>query len=329
MVPVDGGGDDGGTEPMPVIAWAHGTTGVARRCAPSALDDPWAAAAFFALDRVVEQGWALVATDYVGLGAAGTPHPYLVGQPAARSVLDAVRAARQLDVTALDGPERGGPAPAAPRLAGETVVWGHSQGGGAALWTGIVAPEYAPDVELVGVAALAPASDVVGLIDVLGAVTGGSIFAGYALRGYADAYDDIAIDDYVRPVARTTFDAAVDRCLNAAVLASALSAVTVGMDVFDGDLAAGPLFERLTENVPSAPIAAPLLIAQGEADSLIVPEVQADYVAARCAAGQPLDYRTYPGLDHVPLVAADSPLLTDLVDWTAARFAGVPATPTC
>jgi len=77
---------------------------------------------------VLDRGWAIVATDYVGLGAS-PPHPYLVGRPEARSVLDAVRAARTLR-----------PAHLAPK----TVVWGHSQGGGAALWTGIVAPSYAP-----------------------------------------------------------------------------------------------------------------------------------------------------------------------------------------
>lgn len=303
----------GSATPMPVIAWAHGTTGVARNCAPSVLPDPWTAGAFFALDRVIDEGWTVVATDYVGLGAEGA-HPYLVGEPAGRSVLDAVRAARQLDGAAF---------------ASETVVWGHSQGGGAALWTGIVAPTYAPDVNVIGVAALAPASDVVGLIDNLGTITGGSIFAGYTVRGYANAYDDIAVADYVRPVARTTFAEAAGRCLNGAVLASILSSVTVGMDIFVADLAAGALIERLAENIPRGPIEAPLLVAQGESDALVLPSVQAEYIASRCAAGHPVDYRTYPDLGHVALVEADSPLITDLFDWTNARLVGAEARSTC
>jgi pimeloyl-ACP methyl ester carboxylesterase len=85
----------------------------------------------------------IVATDYVGLGTAG-PHPYLIGQGEARSVLDSVRAARQMPQLSLQ--------PA-------TVVWGHSQGGHAALWAGALAPSYAPDVHVLAVAALAPASD--------------------------------------------------------------------------------------------------------------------------------------------------------------------------
>lgn len=302
---------DGG---FPVIALAHGTTGVDRTCAPSVLADPFAAGAFFALDQVIDHGWALVATDYVGLGTAGG-HPYLVGEPEGRSVLDSVRAARQLtDV----------------ELADETVVWGHSQGGGAALWTGQLAAGYAPDDHVIGVAALAPASDVVGLADNLRTATGGSIFASYLLAGYANAYPDVSIGDYVNPAARASFDAVVGRCLaEPSALLSAIGAVTLGDKVFSTDLASGALLTRLQQNVPTGRIDAPLFIAQGAADSLVIPAVQADYVAARCADSQPIDYRTYPGLDHVPLVEPDSPLLPDLFQWTQDRFDDKPATPTC
>jgi alpha-beta hydrolase superfamily lysophospholipase len=297
-----------------VIALAHGTTGVDRTCAPSVLEDPFAAGAFFALDEVIDEGWALVATDYVGLGTEGG-HPYLVGQPAGRSVLDAVRAARQLDDA---------------ELADQTVVWGHSQGGGAALWTGQLAETYAPDVGVIGVAALAPASDTVGLAANLGDVTAGSIFASYVLHGYANAYDDVDVGDYVRAVARSSFDAVVGRCLaEPSALLSVIGSVALGDQLFSTDLASGPLLARLEENVPTGPIAAPLLLAQGEADQLVVPEVQAQYVAARCAAGQPIDFRTYPGLDHVPLVEPGSPLLPELFDWTRDRLDGAAPTPTC
>lgn len=302
------------SEPFPVIALAHGTTGVDRSCAPSVLADPFAAGAFFALDRVIDEGWALVATDYIGLGTEGG-HPYLVGEPAGRSVLDSVRAARQLADT---------------ELADQTVVWGHSQGGGAALWTGQLASTYAPDAGVIGVAALAPASDVVGLGENLGTVTGGSIFASYMLQGYANAYDDVDVNDYVRDTARSSFDATVGRCLaEPSVLLSAIGSVTLGDEVFSTDLASGPLLERLNQNVPTQPIAAPLLLAQGEADSLVVPDVQAAYVEARCADGQAIDYRTYAGLDHVPLVEADSPLIPEMFEWTRDRFEGAEPTPTC
>lgn len=313
---------DRGSGPFPVIAWAHGTTGVDVNCAPSAMKQPFESGAFFALDEVIDNGWALVATDYVGLGA-DDPHPYLVGDTAARSVLDAIRAARQLaDSDLTEGGD-------AARLSDDTVVWGHSQGGGAALWTGLLASTYAPDVQLSGVAAAAPASDLSGLVDHLPTVEVGSIFAAYVLQGFAAGYPDVEINDYVLPAGRTVVAEATGRCLDGTTLASAVDAAAFGFDVFIDDIGGGALGERLDQNVPRGSIDAPLLVAQGEADQLIVPSVQAKYVSSLCDAGQQVDYRTYPGLDHVPLVQADSPLLPELVTWTAERFDGAEPTPTC
>jgi acetyl esterase/lipase len=146
------------------------------------LADPWDAGAFYALEPALARGWAVVAPDYLGLGAEGPPHPYLVGVPAARSALDAVRAARQLD--ALD-------------LGDQTVVWGHSQGGGAALWTGVEAASYAPDVPLAGIAALAPASDVLALAGGVQESRVGQLFTTFVAQGYSAAYPDVSFDDYV------------------------------------------------------------------------------------------------------------------------------------
>jgi alpha-beta hydrolase superfamily lysophospholipase len=81
--------------------------------------------------------------------------------------------------------------------------------------------------------------------------------------------------------------------------------------------------------LPTGPIEAPLLLAQGASDQLVLPSVQAEYVAARCADGHDVDVRTYEGLDHVPLVEADSPLIPELIEWTLDRLAGVPPTPNC
>jgi alpha-beta hydrolase superfamily lysophospholipase len=311
LVVAPAGGSGG---PRDVIAWAHGTTGIDETCAPSVAEDPFGSGAFFALDRVLDEGWALVATDYVGLGTEG-PHPYLIGEGQARSVLDAVRAARQIDAVSLSD---------------RTVVWGHSQGGNAALWTGIRATDYAPDVGVIGVAALAPASDLVALAGGLETLPGGSIFATYMLDAYADTYDDVRVEDYVQAGARVTFDELARRCLaEPAVFASVLTSLSLGWSSFTAELSEGALGERLVENTPTAPIDAPLLLGQGEADPLVLPDVQAAYARARCDAGQPVDYRTYPDRDHVGVVAADSPLVPELIAWTRDRLDGVAPTDTC
>lgn len=305
------------TTPRPVVAWAHGTTGTAEGCAPTVLGSGLESGAFFALDRVLAEGWALVATDYVGLGTEG-PHPYLVGEPAARSVLDAVRAARELDEPGIALAED------------TTVVWGHSQGGHAALWTGILAPDYAPDASVVGVAAAAPASDLTALVGNLEDVPGGALFAAYVVEGYTATYDDVEAGDHVRPSARIPVEELAARCLEEpGTLVSLVESLLFDRSVFDRPPTEGALGERLEENVPRGPIEVPLLVAQGEDDQLVLPRAQAAYVDRRCADGGRLEYRTYPGKDHVPLVEADSPYVDDLVAWTRARVAGEPARSTC
>jgi alpha-beta hydrolase superfamily lysophospholipase len=301
-------------DPSPLVAWAHGTTGVAEGCAPTLLDDPLGAGAAPAVDQVVARGWTMVATDYVGLGTEG-PHPYLVGQGEGRSVLDSIRAVRQLDDLTLDD---------------DTVVWGHSQGGNAALWTGMLADSYAADASVVGVAALAPASDLPGLVANLDVVPGGAIFASYVLRAYADTYPDVELADYVRPAARIQVEEMASRCLaEPEVFVSVISSLVLDGPIWSGDPLDGAFGERLAENVPVGPIPAPLLVAQGGDDPLVLPAAQDDFVRRLCGTGGPLDYRTYPGRDHVGVVADDSDLIPDLMAWTCDRFAGVDAENAC
>ena len=103
-----------------IVAWAHGTMGLADHCAPSRTDhldlpdfDDYSAT----VASYLSQGWTVTATDYPGLGTPGL-HPYVVGSSEGRSVIDSVRAARKLD----------------PNLSNKWVVSGHSQGGQAAIF---------------------------------------------------------------------------------------------------------------------------------------------------------------------------------------------------
>lgn len=143
------------TEPpaggFPVISWAHGTVGVADLCAPSR-DQPASQAhpmnvyVHTLLNAFLREGWAVVMTDYEGLGSTGRRHPYLLGVSEAAGVLDVVRAARRLFGT---------------RISSRFAIVGHSQGGQAALFAASQAPAW-EDLDLVGVAAIAPANHVLG-----------------------------------------------------------------------------------------------------------------------------------------------------------------------
>src|SRR5262249_43074663 len=129
----------------PIVAWDHPTSGLVPRCAPSLARKRYEFIP--GLKAMIDRGYDVVATDYPGLGTPG-PHPYLVGDSEARATLDAVCALHE-----LPGAEAG------DRFA----VWGHSQGGQAALFTGIDAARYAPELELEGIAAAAPATELAAL----------------------------------------------------------------------------------------------------------------------------------------------------------------------
>jgi pimeloyl-ACP methyl ester carboxylesterase len=298
--------------PRPLIAWTHGTTGFAPGCAPSLLDDPFANVP--ALQQAIDKGWAFVGTDYVGLGTAG-PHPYLIGEGQARSALDAIRAVRQMkDLRLGDG----------------AVVWGHSQGGHAALWTGILAPAYAPELKLLGVAAVAPASDLRPLLEAVQGTTVGRIMSSFVLRSYSEAYADVSFDAYVGAPTRWLARDMSGRCLaGREALFSVAEALATGGSIFETAPTSGPLGERLAQNTPARPLPQPLLIAQGLADDLVRPEIQAGFVQRLCRAGQTLEYRTYAGRDHLSVLTPDSPFVAELVRWTEDRLAGRPAPTGC
>lgn len=129
----------------PVLAWAHGTTGVADICALSGVyqDGPaysYHAAAMGALDPWLEQGYAVVATDYQGLGTPGG-HPYMNADSQLHTVVDSVRAAHHLLPDSLSA---------------NWLVLGHSQGGAAALAVAAGGQAYGSELQLQGAIAAAP-----------------------------------------------------------------------------------------------------------------------------------------------------------------------------
>jgi uncharacterized membrane protein HdeD (DUF308 family) len=306
--------EDSPPGPRPVIAWAHGTTGVARQCAPSLLPSRWNADVIPGVNQALARGWVLVATDYVGLGTPG-PHPYLIGQKEARSVLDSVRAARQMPELALQN---------------ATVIWGHSQGGHAALWAGALAPKYAPDVHVLGVAALAPASDLHALVEKVRNTLEGRVLGAYILSAYSDIYPDVSFEHYVRPAARVIVRETARRCLDIPeAVPSVVAAVLSRQPIYAVAPLGGALGRRLAQNTPTGSINVPLLIAQGLNDHLVLPGMQRSYVNRLCHSGQAVEYRVYRGRDHLSLLWPGSRLVSYLLSWTGARFAERPLRNEC
>lgn len=297
--------------PRPVIMWEHGTTGVLQKCMPSLLSMP--TVGIPSTQFIAEAGWVIVATDYQ-FTEWGGPHPYLIGDAEGRAGLDSVRAAHQMRELTLDQ---------------RTVVWGHSQGGQSALWTGIIGPSYAPEIKIVGVAAMAPAANpanVFGKNPELDKCLGP-----YIAMSYSRFYPDIKFEQAVRPEALQAAREMVNLCVffprSDPERAKALMATFEGRALATD---ANPKFSaRQKENSPDRPITAPLLVVQGLEDVAILPPVTDAYVKERCASGQQVEYWTVAGRDHLGIVMPGSPIEEPLAAWTAARFANKPEVTGC
>lgn len=299
----------------PVVAWAHPTTGVASRCAPSIGADG-GADAIPGLADLLEDGYVVTATDYPGLGTPG-PHPYLVGASEGRAVLDSVRAATNLD--AADARR-------------DAALWGHSQGGHAVLFAGQLAPTYAPDLDLVGVAAAAPATSLGELLRRdIGGLTG-NVLASMALTSWSQVYADrgLSLEAVVEREAMPLVDLISANCIETTgqVIIDLPAAEVLQVRFLEADPWAIPPWDTvLTENTPGAvPLTVPVLIAQGTADTVVWPGVTADWVAAQCRAGVTIDERRYEGRTHTEIARASA---DDVRAWISDRFAGRRAPSSC
>ena len=298
----------------PVLAWAHGTWGISDKCTPSASKDFFTATP--ALRDMVARGYTVVAPDYSGLGTP-QPHPYLVGKSAAHSVLDAVRAAQGI-----------GEAGASKRFA----VWGESQGGHAALWTGQLARQYAPDLSLVGVAAAAPPTD---LIENLTGGTDPSIRAfltaftahswsqhfGISLRilgnkPTGDLINRLGRNNCVTLGAKPR----IGTIVGIAILRARLKKVDLGR--------ISPWNDIARDNSPAArDYGVPFLIAQNDRDTIVAPDVTRAFVRKLCRDNARLRYVVITSEGGHPTSAADS--ATETLDWIGSRVAGEQAPSDC
>jgi acetyl esterase/lipase len=294
-----------------VVAWAHPTTGVVQDCAPS-LQRDWRKT-IPGLEEMVKAGWVVVATDYPGLGTPGV-HPYLVGSSAARSVVDSVRAARNVK-------EAG---------AGDRyVVWGHSQGGHAALFTGQLSAALAPELKLVGVAAAAPATDLAKLLQLDLDSKLGKVLASEAIWSWSKVYDT-PMSKVLYPGAIPVVDKVAADCIRSG--GEGLTAFSDSLGLRDGFLtvklaAAEPWGAIMKENSPgAAPMGAPVFISQGTVDEVVRPQITALYAGGLCAQGTAVRYLSVPDEAHMRVAFHTA---KDAVAWMADRFAGKPAPDEC
>jgi len=271
----------------PLVTWAHGTTGIADSCAPSranvqgGYDHPL-------MQRWVKAGYAVVRTDYEGLGTPGD-HPYLIGDSEGRSVLDAALAARGFDA----------------RIGKDVVISGHSQGGQAALFATSLASKWAPSLKVKGTVAFAPVSHLSEQAQAISAIgtTSLTALAALILRGIDIADPALNVSGLLTPQATALYPQTLTKCLGGLGKPDSFGSLPTNQLIKQGANVT-PVVDALAkfENPEALTIRTPILIEQGTADTTVFPAFTQD-LASKLKATE----KTYDGLTHSTVVTSAAP----------------------
>ncbi|WP_068051945.1 lipase family protein [Nocardia xishanensis] len=308
-----------GTPPpdgWPILAYDHGSSGLGPGCGGMSQPER---APFPAMQgrqdqllrRLVSQGFAVVAPDYLGLGRFDTgPHPYLELRTEATATIDLVQAARA----------------ARPELSSTWAVFGASQGGQAALGTAQLQATYAPDLDFRGTIAVDPESDVEKVLPLAGPVipavsdaAGPMSFFVSILAGVRAARPDVRVDQYLTPLGSTVLDEVGGLCLDRII--ERVAGLGIGQ-LLARPLSAEPIRAAYNDylTVPVRGYDAPILLLVNATDTVVPSPLHAALIAQ--FAANDVDSETVLGTgQHTQM----SPAMWTAVESFLARIRETPA----
>ena len=302
----------------PVVAYAHGTSGFGDACAPSR--DPASIAAMPWVQTMMNNGWILTSTDYTGLGTPGNPY-FLVGQSEAEDVVNSVRVARN-----FPGSDAGD----------RYTVMGHSQGGHAALWTGELSHQLAPELKLLGVTASAPAAELMPLLvqqwnQPISWALGPDVLVSWPL-----VYPNLDVDAVTTPRGRSDYEKTAYECVTTTIVTGQIDSAAGIMPFAKNPQTVPSWLPPIKEQTPRPlPATLPVQVTQGVADGIVLPNTNALLQKKWCAAGSNLqmnwlgqitDGPEAKAINHQDTVLVGWPMMTL---WMQQRFQNLPAASNC
>lgn len=295
-----------GSATYPLVAWAHGTTGIDRQCAPSNIRNlQYDFRSVFTLASV---GYAVVIADYVGLGSDNFFN-YLAYKLHATDVAYSVAAAQSVF----------------PELSKEWVSFGHSEGGGVA-WAIGERQATNPVPGFLGTIAAAPPPYQLSNT----APATNSVFGAFLTFTISHLYGlDLSTIFKPVPLQALQLVQSIGGCNDAGYAAFATFNAS---DIYSNvSYTMGPEASAFLRDysVGGRPLGGPMLILQGSADTVVgIAGALAGFNATCSAQGNnvSVDFTTVVGQDHNPSLYASQRVW---LQWIEDRFNGLPTQAGC
>jgi hypothetical protein len=285
----------------PVIAWAHDVVGVARPCAPSLMRNlghgPF-------LSMYVSLGYAVVATDYTGLGT-NFRNAFLDAPSNAADVIHSVAAARA----------------AVPQLGTRWVVMGEAEGG----LTAVAVAERENEIRDPAYLGAIAISDVASAKDIYEHSTHGSssLMLTSLVYGVKTVYPQFQVTDMLAEKAIALYRNIAQMCSLPRTIAELSPAETVKPG-WESNAFVRQYFLR--DDLGQTQAYGPILIISGDADQPSLATATAQGIARMCGHGDRVHWERYSGLDAATVIGGS---VRDQIEWLEALFAGRPTRSNC
>ncbi|OZD07206.1 lipase [Rhodococcus sp. 06-235-1A] len=261
---------------------------------------------FLLVLHALRRGWTISIPDHEGPdGHWGSP------QEPGFCTLDAIRAALSFEPLELNDNT-------------PVALWGYSGGGLATSWAAEMAPEYAPEIELVGAALGSPVGDPGSAFTRLNATLHAALPT-LVVAGLRRTYPELdrVVRQHVNEDGMRILDSVESMTTVRAVTKLARHDLDHYIDVPLADLLALPEIVQVFLDIQPGRIApsAPLLVVQAVHDQIIAVDDVDGQVERYNEAGAHVTYLRDRLSEHLSLHPLSAPLT---LDWLADRFAGVP-----
>ncbi|KAL5593013.1 hypothetical protein FOBRF1_012115 [Fusarium oxysporum] len=297
------------SDPFKLIAFAHGTSGVFRGCAPSTSSTFYDYHTWFPL---LFSGYAVVARDYAGLGNNYTSHKYIAASANANNIYWSTVAAKKAFPSVLTD---------------EWVSIGHSQGGGACWKLSEHALVQSEDSGYLGAVAIAPNTHIYdALIEGLSKLENpcGDDLQIYGSASYIPSiyfalkavYPDFETT-FLSDLARKRIELGELAQLCAAALPAVISDLNF-TQIFPAldleSISSIKDFQDLNAPAQGDKASRPLLVIQGANDTTVFPELAIRAYNASCEVGNAVHISIYPELEHSDVFGASAPQWLKFID---------------